>query len=102
MPHRRVHDDDKNCTWDVWEVLPDTLVSLVGSAGEPSRRGRPLVVPPELQNGWLAMQCENERRRIVPIPEGWRGLDDDQLLKLIATARQIANARPANPRGRAG
>jgi hypothetical protein len=89
MAHRRIVDDRAR-TWDVWEVIP----SLVDSTATPLRgrapdSGRRLVVPAELQSGWLAFQCGDERRRIAPLPDGWSTMSDTLLLRLLAAALPV-------------
>ena len=49
-----------------------------------------VVVPPELQEGWLAFQNTDERRRLAPIPDNWSALDDDALLALLEKADRIS------------
>ena len=77
MAHRRIVDNQDN-VWDVWEVNP--------SASSPSRR---LAVPADLQSGWLAFQCGEERRRIAPLPEAWSEMSDAALVQLMSQANPI-------------
>jgi hypothetical protein len=89
MAHRRIVDDRER-VWDVWEVIP----SLVEPTSAPLRgrapdSGRRLVVPPELQSGWLAFQCGEERRRIAPLPPSWSDMTDALLLRLLSAATPV-------------
>ena len=83
MAHRQIVDK-QNQVWDVWEVVPDHP-----RGPRISNPGRPLVVPPELQAGWLAFQCGEQRRRIAPLPDGWIDLSDDALLDMMAGATAL-------------
>jgi hypothetical protein len=60
--------------------------------GETERRVRKevrVVVPAELQEGWLAFQNGDERRRLAPIPDKWVTLGEDALLGLLEKADRI-------------
>ena len=76
MAYRRIVDRDEQ-VWDVWEVATPTSVS------------RRLTVPKELESGWLAFQCGEERRRLAPLPAGWSEMSDTALLGLISQASPI-------------
>lgn len=82
--------DESGVLWDVWEVQP--------AANEKRRADHP-VPPPGMSErrasrsqrspkraGWLAMQNERERRRVVPAPSGWMEMTDDELGMVIAAA----------------
>lgn len=98
MPHRKIIDAE-NRTWEVWEVIPIRVAEKVDE--ERRRKPRPessliasrIVVPQELEQGWLAFQSEAERRRIIPIPEGWAAKSDAELVELLGRATRIADAR---------
>src|SRR3954464_6519048 len=101
MAHRRI-TDQATCLWDVWEVNPAAVAQKVTE----ERRAQPgvrvqrkemrIVVADELREGWLAFQCESDRRRITPIPLGWDAMTDDELLGLLARATPVAHARRGN------
>lgn len=101
MAHRRIADHARR-VWDVWEVNPASVARKVTE----ERRSQPgvrvqrkemrIVVADELREGWLAFQCESERRRITPIPLGWEAMTDDELLGLLARATPVAHARSVN------
>ncbi|MDB4887693.1 MAG: hypothetical protein JWN79_3131 [Gemmatimonadetes bacterium] len=98
MEHRTLIDRD-GVVWDVWEVQP--------AANENRRDAHP--VPPEGQAerrrarsrqspkraGWLALQNETERRRVVPAPSGWREMTDDELAMVVRAAQ--GTGRPLVP-----
>jgi hypothetical protein len=73
--HRRVTDDHQN-VWDIWEV------NVSGST-------RRIVVPDEMQSGWLAFQCGDDRRRLAPPPAAWGEMSDTALLQLMSQAMPI-------------
>ena len=75
MAHRRITDDNQK-VWDVWEV------NVSGST-------RRIVVPADMQSGWLAFQCGEERRRLAPPPASWNEMSDTALLRLISQATPI-------------
>ena len=77
MAHRRIVDNQEK-VWDVWEVNPTSSIS--------SRR---LTVPADMQAGWLAFQCGEERRRIAPLPVDWSEMSDDALVHLMSDAMPI-------------
>ena len=97
MPHRKITDAAKR-TWDVWEVIPSSVAETIEerrrqARTSPAPMGPPIRVPPKLEQGWLAFQCEAERRRITPIPAGWSTLSDDELLELLDVAVRMNDAR---------
>lgn len=64
--------------WTVWEVLPG---SAAGSVVFPLRA--------DLANGWLAIARPGEKRRIAPIPEGWREWSDEALAEAVRRAARV-------------
>jgi hypothetical protein len=76
MAHRRIVDNEEQ-VWDVWEVTTPTAAS------------RRILVQAELQAGWLAFQCGEQRRRLAPLPAGWDEMTDHALLDLIEQASPI-------------
>jgi hypothetical protein len=51
------------------------------------------VVPQELQQGWLAFQNGDERRRLAPIPDNWVTLGEAALLTLLEKADRISDQK---------
>jgi hypothetical protein len=76
MPHRRIVDREEQ-VWDVWEVRTIAV--------SPRR----ILVQPDLQQGWLAFQCGEQRRRLAPLPPGWDEMSDRALLGLMDQANEI-------------
>lgn len=104
MSHRRIRDETGR-VWDVWEVYPSAVARRMsgeypaaptgdgdGDGGTPRREVR-VVVPSELQEGWLAFQAGNERRRLAPIPASWTTLDEGALLGLLGRASRASDGR---------
>lgn len=98
MTHRKIKDGDGR-SWDVWEVYPSAVERRMSGeypAVAPSdavkreRREVRLLVPAELQQGWLAFQSGEERRRVAPIPENWTALGDSALLALLDRADRLS------------
>jgi hypothetical protein len=90
MEHRTLIDPD-GVVWDVWEVQPAANEHRVDAHPVPPpgqaerRRGRSRQSPKRA--GWLALQNDTERRRVVPAPAGWREMTDDALVAVLRDAR---------------
>jgi len=52
-----------------------------------------VVVPAALQQGWLAFQAGDDRRRLAPIPANWIALDDAALMVLLDSADRLTDGR---------
>jgi hypothetical protein len=70
--HREFLDTDGQ-RWDVWETHPRQKTELRS-------------VAPEMVDGWLAFESATEKRRLVPIPDDWTALSDEELATLCARA----------------
>jgi hypothetical protein len=60
--------DRTGARWDIFEVHP-------GGEGRSTER-----MPEAFRAGWLCFQSMNERRRLAPIPLGWQGWNERDLL----------------------
>lgn len=78
----RVLTDQGGMEWQVFEVYPDS---------ERASRGQ---VPLNFREGWLCFQSSYERRRLAPIPLGWRMWDD---VALLLSLRQCTGVRRRTP-----
>jgi hypothetical protein len=76
MAHRRIIDSQEQ-VWDVWAVTT------------PTSSTRRILVQADLQSGWLAFQCGDQRRRLAPLPAGWDEMSDHALLGLMNQASPI-------------
>ncbi len=116
MASRRF-SDDRGVEWVVLAVSPtsaerrtkkDRRVQDVGPGpdkperrkGTDRRRGgegaaRRVKIDPDLTAGWLAFEGAGERRRLSPVPSGWRDASDAELRAMLARAKVVFN-----PRGR--
>lgn len=61
--------------WQVWDVVP-------GTSMKSANRHTAFDMP----SGWLVLQCEQEKRRIVPTPKGWEEWSDAELVEAIKGA----------------
>ena len=101
MTHRKIKDGDGK-PWDVWEVYPSAVEQRMsgehpavtdGDGKKAERREVRIVVPAALQQGWLAFQAGEERRRLAPIPENWMALDEAALMALLDGADRLTDGR---------
>src|SRR4051812_29437559 len=99
MAHRTFRDE-LGREWDVWEVVPTALERRMAKTmqirGIPDRRRiheSRVLVPDALQRGWLAFQCDSERRRLTPIPEEWAEMTSEELLALLHRADRRSRPR---------
>jgi hypothetical protein len=65
--------------WRVWDTLPQT--QSVGS------------FPVRHPTGWLTFECEDEKRRLSPIPDGWSAHDVPGLMLLLVRAEIVPPRR---------
>jgi hypothetical protein len=89
MAYREFEDSEGNA-WRVWDVHPSHAERRVGddrrsddrleSLKDRRRMSEPRVLmPPELMAGWLCFECGDQRKRLVPVPEGWQSAPAAQL-----------------------
>ena len=57
-----------------------------------------LHLPEEYSDGWLAVECGDQKFRIAPVPAGWADMSNDELCALLAQARLAEAGRPAGRR----
>lgn len=77
----RLFVDDRGVQWDAFCVYPSQTSS--------GRR----ALPTPYHEGWLSIQCDNEIRRLTPIPEGWSDLPRSALCELLAKASSAPRRR---------
>jgi hypothetical protein len=70
----RLFVDDSGVEWDAFCVYPSRPTS-----------GRS-TLPAPYDKGWLSIQCQEEIRRVTPIPEGWQELPRAALCEIISKA----------------
>lgn len=93
MPHRQFKDE-KQVSWEVWDVHPGEVERRLRKEREPARSYRALpderprgAVARDLADGWLCFESVEIKRRLWPIPKGWERMDDVQLADLCAKAK---------------
>jgi hypothetical protein len=75
---QREFTDSKGTRWLVWSTTPTT-----GS-----------VLAPDMQQGWLTFESEDERRRLVPIPADWEKAASDRIELYCRAAQRVARTTP--------
>jgi hypothetical protein len=85
---RHAFTDSHQNVWHVFDVYPTT---------DPAELSR--LAPPFL-HGWLCFESEREKRRLSPIPWGWRSVNDHDLEKLLARAEIVPAPRRRGRRSR--
>jgi hypothetical protein len=108
-PHRHFVDDDGQL-WQAWDVIPswgerraeDRRQSDLGPpegmldrrlADRRKRRGIRIGLTSNLVHGWLAFEYKGERRRLVPIPDNWEKLSEEELRALWREAEHLPPRR---------
>ncbi len=78
----REFTDEGGTSWRAWDTYP-------GSAAN---------VRPGFEGGWLGFECEAERRRLAPVPDGWEEASEDGLREMLARAQpnRPTRATPAD------
>jgi hypothetical protein len=111
----RTFMDSVGKRWEVWLVTPAAAerrrVDRRASAGAgalpegfadrrrtPERRRGPfrrsIAVASEYSNGWLCFECEGEKRRLAPVPEGWQEAGPDRLSSWCQAAKRVVKCGP--------
>src|SRR2546430_2757125 len=101
MPHRTFRDDQGR-EWEAWDVVPTAVERRMArgsrrpNVGDRERRKAQesrVLVPDDLQRGWLAFQSGPDRRRLAPIPNDWIEMTVGELSALLKRAERRARAR---------
>jgi hypothetical protein len=109
----RTFVDSAGRRWEVWLVTPaaaerrkvDRRAASEGSfEGKMERRKTPerrrspfrrsVTVATEYNNGWLCFESEGEKRRLVPVPEGWTEAGPDRLSTFLQAAKRVVRCGP--------
>lgn len=95
MTHRQFRDSN-SVEWEVWEVTPAPVVQPLLDRRSRSRSPDDAPVPRStaelllpsagMSKGWLLFESDGEKRRLVPIPDGWADLPVDALEQLCERA----------------
>ena len=105
--------DSAGRRWEVWLVTPAAAErrkvdrragSRTGFEATSDRRTTPdrrrspfrrsVTVASEYNNGWLCFESEGEKRRLVPVPEGWTEMGPDRLSTLLQAAKRVLKCGP--------
>lgn len=100
----REFTDSTGIHWQAWDVIPSSAERR--RSGERRFGDRPtgdrrvhkefrVQMGDELARGWLVFECQQEKRRLMPIPPGWDLASDEELCALRDAA--TATSRPATP-----
>ena len=76
--------DDAGTMWRVWDTFPAAASAL--------RR-----VSPTYAEGWLTFECEDERRRLAPIPPDWDRVSGDLIEHWCARALRVRGSPREEP-----
>ena len=109
----RTFVDSAGRRWEVWLVTPaaaerrradrraassGTFEGTMERRKTPERRRSPyrrsVTVASEYNNGWLCFESEGEKRRLVPVPEGWTEAGPDRLSTLLQAAKRVVKCGP--------
>ena len=111
----RTFTDSSGKRWEVWLVTPaaaerrrvdrrvrkgaaDTPGGLADRRHFPDRRKSPfrrqVVVSSEFSDGWLCFECEGEKRRLAPVPDGWQDAGPDRLAAWLQAAKRVVKCGP--------
>lgn len=108
MNHRQFRDSNA-VDWEVWEVMPVSAIQPLldrrsrlrthDDGPQKSRTDEWLLPKPGMSQGWLLFESRRERRRLVPIPEGWADLSVEGLEVLCGRAAPApaVSELPASP-----
>ena len=77
--------DSSGREWQVWDVFPTR-----GSSTDPTAAlSRSSLKGTAYAEGWLCFECEDEKRRLAPIPNAWAQYDLSMLEELCAKAKPV-------------
>ena len=94
----RTFTDQTGREWRVWDTRPETrdderrFAENARIAGEGSGREdlrQRLPYSEGLEHGWLTFECDDAKRRLSPIPDGWAGASDEALRGWCAEAHPV-------------
>ena len=104
MAHRQFADA-RGVHWEVWDVVPASveigLATRVGEAAESARSSRIRLsqdgcfagIDTRLASGWLCFSSDVEKRRLIPVPEGWEHMSSADLDRLKEDAQLVPPIR---------
>lgn len=113
----RTFVDSTGKRWEVWLVTPAAAERRKvdrrapgGGAGAanfpgfsdrrrtPERRQslfrRNAEVASEYSSGWLCFECDGDKRRLAPVPDGWYQAVPDRLVTWLEAAKRVVKCAP--------
>jgi len=75
--------DSTGVQWTVFEV----------KRGETQEKWS--YLPDEFGDGWLCFDSRFSKRRLTTVPNGWRDASDEELERMMRTARPSGKGKPA-------
>ena len=113
MSYRTIFDSTGK-RWEVWLVTPaaaerrkvdrrvapaDASIDIaVDRRRTPERRRAPfrrsVSVASEYSAGWLCFECDGEKRRLAPVPEGWMEAGPDRMSTWLQAAKRVVKCGP--------
>ena len=111
----RTFTDARGVRWEVWLVLPTAAERreaerrvLIDRRVEtrphpPERRVatdrrrfsfRRVGVAAAYEHGWLCFECEDEKRRLAPVPDTWDNAEPEQLQAWCQAAKRVLKCGP--------
>lgn len=82
----REFTDKSGVAWRVWDVYPTALNRRSSGSMPVVGEARVSSATPEFAEGWLCFESETDKRRLVPIPNGWEFRDSGGLEELCELA----------------
>ncbi len=112
----RKFTDARGQSWQAWDVVPhSTERRTIGrrhtqqTTRHPERRalvdrrvssGTRTLCNDGMGDGWLCFECEDEKRRLAPIPQDWEGCAPERLEQYCAIAPRAQRATGQHRRAR--
>jgi hypothetical protein len=80
----RTFKDSTGTEWTVFEVR---------RGGDESNWA---YLPRGFRSGWLCFESAQGKRRLSPVPDGWKTLDVDDLERMLGRATGVSRSRAAD------
>ena len=112
----KIFEGPNGVKWEVWLVVPTEAERRRGERrvahksaaprySGPERRVGPdrrtrissgrTLLGPDFESGWLCFESDQgEKRRLVPVPDGWERAGDDELWAWCGTAAVVNKCGP--------
>lgn len=88
----RQFKDANGTSWRVWDVYPQQSHTQRSSADPNSAFSA--FPSQQLRDGWLVFECDNEKRRLAPIPPEWETCEACVLEEFCGRAGYITRLTP--------